>query len=50
MGGRKGNISLINRCTESNLKIDDVTRLPSANKAIFCMKMLASREQGFALM
>ena len=40
MGGRKVNITLINRCTDSDLKIDDVTRLPSTNRAIFCMKML----------
>ena len=45
MGGRKANITLINRCTESNLKIDDVARLPS-NRAIFCMKMLKKALHG----
>ena len=40
MWGRKGNISLINGCTESNLKLGNVTRLPPTNRAIFCMKML----------
>lgn len=43
-GRRKGNITLVSRCAESNLRTDGGTRLPSYWRqyfgAVFCKKML----------